>query len=154
MGIDVGDVTVIRSRKHLVWVMAACAAIAAQATPTAACFACDHPCCAVPNSGIEPHATAVNPESTGSCPLCASHADLLPGETEGQPCNCQLDARQEQPLAVSRDERKGDAALSCGLFCGGKRVASPFPGLSREYEALSQAIPIRPVRILFGVWRN
>jgi hypothetical protein len=27
-------------------------------------------------------------------------------------------------------------------------------GVSREYLAASLAVPIRPVRILFGVWRN
>ena len=145
----------MRNGKHIVWVVAACAAIAAQATPTAACFACDHPCCAVPISGIEPHATAVNPESTGGCPLCASHTGLLPGETEGQPCSCQLDARREQPLAVSRNPFPQTAddtpasELAAAWSC-----PPPAPDLSRDYEALSEAIPIRPVRILFGVWRN
>jgi hypothetical protein len=33
-------------------------------------------------------------------------------------------------------------------------VAPLVLGVSREYLAASLAIPIRPPRILFGVWRN
>jgi hypothetical protein len=33
-------------------------------------------------------------------------------------------------------------------------IASQVLGVSREYLAASLAIPIRPPRILFGVWRN
>jgi hypothetical protein len=151
----------MRTDRQLAWVMAACAAVAAQATPAAVCLACDGGCCKATISGSADQATAAGAERPSGCPLCASHAGLnaTEAETDSQPCTCQLDARQDQPLALlqnppPQDERKGDAALSCGLFCGGKRAASPFPGPSREYEALSLAIPIRPVRILFGVWRN
>lgn len=150
--------------KQRAWVLAACAALAslaAEATSTAFCVACDRGCCTATISGSGHQATAAGTERPGGCPLCAYRSGLLAteAETDSQPCTCQLDARQDQPLALlqnppPQDERKGDAALSCGLFCGGKRAASPFPGPSREYEALSLAIPIRPVRILFGVWRN
>ena len=149
----------MRTGRQLAWVMAACVAVAAQATPAAVCLACDGRCCKATISGSADQATAAGTERPSGCPLCAAHAGLnaTAAETDSQPCTCQLDARQDQPLALSQnsppqDERKGDAALSCGLFCGEKRAASPFPG--REYEALSLAIPIRPVRILFGVWRN
>ncbi|MFM8892678.1 MAG: hypothetical protein ACKOTB_13850 [Planctomycetia bacterium] len=33
-------------------------------------------------------------------------------------------------------------------------IAPQVLGVSREYLAASLAIPIRPPRILFGVWRN
>ena len=143
--------------KQLAWIVAACAALVAQATPPVLCFACDHPCCAARADTIADRADDADTAGSSGCPRCAAHPGLLPADTSQPPCNCQLDARQDQPLALSQnsppqDERKGDAALSCGLFCGEKRAASPFPG--REYEALSLAIPIRPVRILFGVWRN
>jgi hypothetical protein len=142
--------------KQRAWVLAACAALAslaAEATSTAFCVACDRGCCTATISGSGHQATAAGTERPGGCPLCAYRSGLLAAETDRQPCTCQLDARQEQPLVLSQnlppqDERKGDAAL----FLRQKRAASPFP--SREYEAVSLAIPIRPVRILFGVWRN
>ena len=150
-----GEAAVTRSRNQLVLVMAACAAVVAQATPTAVCFACDHACCKATISGSEHQTTAANPESTSGCPLCAAYADLLPAETDGQPCTCQLDARQEQPLALSQnplqqaaDDTPASEPAAPWAF------TPPALGLSRDYAALFLAMPIRPVRILFGVWRN
>ncbi|MEI6239639.1 MAG: hypothetical protein WCR51_04570 [Planctomycetia bacterium] len=145
----------LRSRKQLVLACVACAAILAQVAPQASCRACDQPCCAAldggrgsapPNSSCQPAAT---------CPLCTAAVDLRPTETSERPCHCQLTARHEQPLSLS-----GGAAP---VLSDGHATLSPVAipprvpqvlGVSREYLAASLAMPIRPPRILFGVWRN
>ncbi len=154
-GVRKGAAAVMRSGKRLVWVMAACAAVAAQATPTAVCFACDHACCKATISGSQHHTTAANQESASGCPLCAAHANLLPAKTDGQPCTCQLDARQDQPLALSQNplQQAADDTPSSEPAAPWS-FTPPALGLSRDYAALSLAVPIRPARILFGVWRN
>lgn len=134
-------------RNQFVWLVAACAALAAQAAPQTFCRGCDRPCCG--------SAAAVLPgaPASGGCPLCAAAADRCPTEAANPPCRCQLDARQDEPMASSRGP-----ALSID------QVAHAFPsaatlsataqglGVSREYLAASLAVPIRPPRILFGVW--
>lgn len=115
----------MRSGKQLAWIMAACAALAAQAMPTAPCFGCcDQPCC-------------------------------CPAATAEQPCGCQLDAQQNQPLALSRSPLPQgiDDALASDVPAARLLIPQALGG-SRGYEAISLAIPIRPARILFGVWRN
>lgn len=150
-----GNVAVIGSGRQVVWIMAACAALAAQATPTAICLACDLPCCAAGTIDSAPRSVGDRFAPASGCTSCAAPVDLPPAESDGPPCNCQLDARQDQPLALSRStlqQGTDDAAVN-------GPVASPafVPqtlGISREYEAASLAMPIRPARILFGVWRN
>jgi hypothetical protein len=127
----------------------------AQATPPALCFACDHPCCAARADTIADRADEVDTAGSSGCPLCAAQAGLLPAETDQPPCNCQLDARQEQPLAMSRNPQPEatDDALASDVATARLPVPQAV-GIGRDYVALSLAIPIRPARILFGVWRN
>ena len=145
----------IRCGRQPVWIVAAWAALVAQAAPAAFCSDCDQPCCAARTGASEPQAREPGAESTDGCPLCAAHSGLAPAESHEQPCDCQLDARQEQPLAFSRNslaDHQDDA-----LAIGPAAIPPPVPqaiGVTREYLAASLAAPIRPPRILFGVWRN
>lgn len=141
------------SLRNLVWTVAACAAIVAQFAPNAFCDACSKPCCAV--AGTLSAAADAVAESHAGCPLCTAAAGTRPAEPTEQPCRCQLDARHEQPLSPSRITIRvvadGDPAV------GPAAAAPEVPqvlGVSREYVAESLAVPIRPPRILFGVWRD
>jgi hypothetical protein len=127
--------------KQLVWALVTCATVVAQVTPQGVCRACDRPCC--------------DDDSSARCPLCVAEIAPRSLESPEQPCDCQLTARNEQPLAVSSGSvpmvPAGEAAVAPG-------VIPPLPpqvlGVSREYLAASLSVPIRPPRILFGVWRN
>ncbi len=143
----------VGSLRNLVWTAAACAAIVAQFAPDAFCDACSRPCCAVPGT-LSAAAESVGETPVG-CPLCTAAAGIRPAEPTEQPCRCQLDARHEQPLSPSRSTIRvvadGDPAV------GPAAAAPEVPqvlGVSREYVAASLAVPIRPPRILFGVWRD
>jgi hypothetical protein len=146
---------VIWFRRRPVWIVAAWAALMAQSAPTAFCSDCDRPCCAARTGAGESQACTPGTESPDGCTLCATHFGLAPAESSEQPCDCQLDARQEQPLAFSRPplaDHQDDAPAM-----GPAAVPSPVPqtlGITREFQAASLAAPIRPARILFGVWRN
>ncbi len=140
--------------KKLVWVVAAYAALVAQAAPEVSCRSCDQPCCADRPGGDGAVATNA-PEATGrsTCQRCA--AARPPAEASQQPCRCQLHARHEQPLSPARSavaaHAGGDAAAIPG---DAPPIVPQVLGVSREYVAASLAVPIRPPRILFGVWRN
>lgn len=145
----------VRSRTQLVWALAACAAIVAQLTPQAPCHACDQPCCA-DRAGDRGSKTAdLGIESAGGCPLCATKIDRRLAQTTERPCHCQLKARHEQPLSLSRDSLPAfaddDSAVGLAFI---PAVVPPILGVGREYVATSLAVPIRPARVLFGVWRN
>jgi len=148
-------------RNHFVWLVAACAALAAQAAPQAFCRSCDRPCCesAAANAG----SVAVVPVApvSGGCPVCAITAERCPiesatsAESAETPCGCQLDARQDEPMASSRGtlasfDEVAQASLSAVVVSSAPQVL----GVSREYLAASLAVPVRPPRILFGIWRN
>lgn len=95
---------------------------------------CDHGCCLA--------------EVGGCCSAC-------PEEASEPPCHCQFEARQDQPLSVHRGaspdhDHAGRATVVAATLPDAPRLV----GVSREYVAASLAVPIRPVRILFGVWRN
>jgi hypothetical protein len=145
----------MRSGKQFVWIIAACAALVAQATPPVLCFACDHPCCAARADTIADRADDADTAGSSGCPRCAAYSGLLPVETSQPPCDCQFDARQDQPLATSRSPAPQAADDTLASDVGTARLlVPPALGISRDYAALSLAIPIRPARILFGVWRN
>jgi hypothetical protein len=131
------------SLKQLVWACAACAAVIAQATPKVFCQACDQPCCVLRAD-----------ELAAGCPLCAA-AGLRQAESDEEPCHCQLNARHEQPLSLSRGSVTAAADDSLAVWLPAAQQDAPHAlGVSREYLAASLAMPIRPPRILFGVWRN
>ncbi len=145
----------VRSRQQFVWVLAVCVAVVAQATPQAVCLACDQPCCANRASRGGPTTTQSGVVPAGHCPLCAVAADLRLAETNERPCRCQINARNDQPLAPSRGilPAFADADSAAPQAAVPPRVPQVL-GVSREYVAASLAVPIRPPRILFGVWRN
>ena len=145
----------VQSRTQLVWALAACAAVFAQVTPRALCEACDQPCCASRANSHASRAAAAADESTGGCLRCAAEAGCPLPVTSDRPCHCQLKAPHDEPLAHSRSTLPSlaDGALTTGLPAL-PPVAPQVLGVSREYLAASLAIPIRPPRILFGVWRN
>jgi len=127
--------------KQLVWALVALAIVVAQVTPRGVCRACDRPCCAA--------------DPVARCPLCGDGGLTRPLERPEQPCNCQLTARHEQPLALPSGSVP---VLSVSDAADAPVVSPPLPpqvlGVSREYLAASLSVPIRPPRILFGVWRN
>lgn len=120
----------VRSRNQCAWVLVTWAAIVAPAVPQA----CGCPCAAS--------------QSSCSQPCCAT-------ETPADACRCRLDARNDQPLAPAKSTSRSfdhhDQAAAPTAFT----IDLPWDlGISREYVAASLAVPIRPPRILFGVWRN
>jgi hypothetical protein len=117
-----------------VWLMMAFVAFAAQVVPQAWGEECDRGCCAA--------------ESGACCSAC-------PAETTAPPCHCQLEARQDQPLSVSKGGTPDRYLLEQVAVAESASLDSPPAlGVSREYAAASLAVPIRPVRVLYGVWRN
>jgi hypothetical protein len=123
---------VVRRVNQFVWLVVACGTFAAQVMPLASSGECG--CCAA--------------ESHECCAAC-------PAEPAGPPCHCRLDVRQDQPLSTQRGTSPGPDPF--GQVAAGDRAALEAPpaiGVSREYLAASRAVPIRPVRILYGVWRD
>lgn len=142
-------------RIRLVWALAACATLVAQVAPQPICGACDQPCCAVGNGDGAPAVPEAASVPSFGCPLCAAGDESSSTATNVQPCGCQLDARQGQPLALSRGSIPADGPGHAALAVA--HAASEVPavlGVSREYLATGRDVPIRPARILFGVWRN
>ena len=142
-------------RNQFVWLVAACAALAAQFVPQALCRSCDRPCCesAAVNAGAMP--VVADAPVSGGCPLCAAATDRCPIESVEQPCRCQLDARQDEPMASSRGSLPSfDQVAQLSLPAAELSEPPQVLGVSREYLAAWLAVPIRPPRILFGVWRN
>lgn len=125
---------VVQSVQRSVWLVVACATLVVQATPAAWCADCDRGCCTA--------------ESCGGCGAC-------PAEPASPPCHCQLDARQDQPLSAARAASSGlDLLGQVTAVDQASPEAPPALGVSREYAAALLAVPIRPVRILYGVWRD
>lgn len=117
-----------------VWIVMACVAFAAQVVPQIWGGDCDRGCCEA--------------ESGCCCSAC-------PASPPAPPCHCQLDARQDLPLAVSsRSTPDRDQFEQRSLGESASLEAPHGLGVSREYAAASLSVPIRPVRILYGVWRN
>jgi len=146
-------VAVMSLAKRLVWAMVACATVVAQAMPQGPCDGCQRPCCAAPEGVESPPRCDVEPPDT--CPLCAIAGDARPLERTEQPCSCRLTARHDQPLAASSGPAAGFVPGHAAVAPAAIAVLAPqVSGVSREYLATSLAVPIRPARILFGVWRN
>lgn len=117
-----------------VWLVMAWAALAAQVLPQVRSGDCDRGCC-----------MAAVRECCAACP----------DEAAESPCHCRLEARQDQPVSVDRGTSPGQDLLGRALLADSTSVAAPPAlGVSREYVAASLAVPIRPTRILYGVWRN
>ena len=148
----------VRRRNKFGWLAAACMAVVAQGLPAACCGACDRPCCSE-HSDKYHAAVAEAPADSGGCPLCAAATTATAGEQTHDPtdqaCRCHLKARQVQPLAPAPDSLRDRAAGDPPAILSAPRPIPPQAiGVSREYLAASLAVPIRPPRILFGVWRD
>jgi hypothetical protein len=145
----------VPTQKQLAWMVAACAAVVAQVVPQPVCRACDRPCCAKQAHELGPAPTGFGVGPAESCPLCAAETHPGRAETSDHSCRCQLDARQDQPRGQTRGSLPTFAAAETayGLAADLPDVQQVL-GVSREYLATSLAVPIRPPRILFGVWRN
>lgn len=147
----------VRTRTRIVWVMAVTAAVVAQAGPQGVCRGCDRsPECL---GGAACHGGPVAPEAgaepVAGCPLCPATTDRRCDGADAPPCHCQLNARQDRPLAPSPGASPAPvAADSQAAWSAAPPTAPPTLGVSREYAADLLAVPIRPPRILFGVWRN
>jgi hypothetical protein len=129
----------VRFLKTSVWLVVACAALVAQVVPQAWGGDCDRRCCAADGCGAD---------IRECCTAC-------PAETARPPCRCRLDARDNQPLSVDRVTPSPHEELGRGVFAYATALEAPAAvGVSREYVAASLAVPIRPTRILYGVWRN
>ena len=116
------------------WLVVACAALVAQVVPQAWGGDCGRGCCVA--------------EVRERCAAC-------PAETAEPPCHCRLDARHDQPLAVDRGTPPGHDVLGQSVIADSTPFEAPRAlGVSREYVAASLSVPIRPPRILYGVWRN
>lgn len=150
------------SSRKFIWLVAACAAFVAQVVPQAFCDACDRGCCTVEAADCGP---TVNVDSDGAaghltdgCPLCAAaseecHNDAA-GVTSGVPCRCQLTPSQDQPLTANQPPPHREHVTHLAILETGSLHVPHSVGRSREYAEASRAIPVRPTRILFGVWRN
>ena len=139
---------------HFVWLVAASAALAAQIAPHAFCQRCDRPCCES-TATVEVAPAASDSDPVDRCPVCAAVADKCPVESTAAPCRCQLDARQDEPKTASRSTLPSfDEVTQASVPGAALPAPCPVFGASREYLAASLAVPIRPPRILFGVWRN
>ena len=138
-----------------VWMVMTAAAFVAQVVPQSWAGDCNRGCCAAESLPCCPATLETPAESPAGCPLCSTPSDDLPAHADESPCQCQLDARQEQPLSVNgtsspqRDDLAGWVAADTTSL-----EALHGLGASRTYGVASLSILIRPMRILYGVWRN
>jgi hypothetical protein len=116
-------------QKQLAWVVAAWATLVAPAIPQA----CECPC--------------VEPADACGRSCCGPES---PAET----CCCQLDGGQPEALLPERVAPPSVDTHHQSVSLAAARTVPQVLGVSREYVAASLAVPIRPVRILFGVWRD
>ncbi|MFM8495486.1 MAG: hypothetical protein ACKOEM_08155 [Planctomycetia bacterium] len=125
---------ILQKLQKPVWLVVAAVALVAQVVPQAWSGDCDRGCCAA--------------EVHECCTAC-------PADTADPPCHCQLDARQDQPVSVLRGTSPQPDLLDQVAVADWAFTQAPHAlGVSREYVAASLAVPIRPTRILYGVWRN
>jgi hypothetical protein len=144
-----------------VWLVVTLAAFVAQVVPQSWTGDCGRGCCAadaVPCCPATLETPAESPLGCASCSApasCSTSSDGLPAHADESPCHCQLDARQEQPLTVHGTSSPQSDDLA-GWVAADTTSLEALHGLvaSRSYEVASLSIPIRPVRILYGVWRN
>lgn len=120
--------------RNTIWLVMACLAVVTPVVPQAWGEDCDRGCCVA--------------ESGGCCSAC-------PAESPEPPCHCQLEARQDQPLSGSKDRSPQSDLLTGVAMADSVALKAPRElGVSRDYLAASLSVPIRPIRILCGVWRN
>ena len=96
-------------------------------------------------------------EAEPPCPLCrAGNESSNPGESppDSPPCRCAWQAKSTQPMTSER-AAPHDPDPCSGFVAVLDRTSPGLPGQFQTQGALPRVpIPERPVRILFGVWRN
>lgn len=115
------------------------------ACETGGCDACT-PCCMAPASAGA---------DAAHCPLCVTEAAAAccasPADADGEPCTCQWEPRDGEPLAPAPSTTlELDGVGPQGTVDA--VIAPPTALVARSVAA--RDIPQRPVRILWGVWRN
>lgn len=138
----------------IVGLVAVWAALFAPLVPQSFCDACDRGCCAEEGVDRDPSFAGPCGEPKDGCPLCAAGTGQCGTESAPLPCHCQLTPRQDQPLSFTPSPPHGEHATQLAILETDSLHVPHSLGRSREYAAASLAIPIRPARILFGVWRN
>jgi hypothetical protein len=118
-------------RRKSIWLVLACTAFAVQAVPQACSEDCERGCCVAP-------------------------ATCCQATTDASPCRCQLEAKQDQTPAVHevRSSQRDDLPVWGEVADATALNISRGLAASRSYAVAAQSIPIRPVRILYGVWLN
>lgn len=146
-----------------IWLVMTCAAFVAQVVPQPWSGDCDRGCCAaeeltccmVTFAAPFPAGQDGPAEADTGCPLCAAAEAGGLSCADDSPCHCQLDTRQEQPLSAHGASSPHRDELSAWVAVDATSLeALQELGVSRSYAAASLSIPIRPVRILYGVWRT
>jgi hypothetical protein len=146
-----------------IWLVMTCAAFVAQVVPQPWSGDCDRGCCAaeeltcctVTLAAPFPAGQDGPAEADTGCPLCAAAEAGGLSCADDSPCHCQLDTRQEQPLSAHGASSPHRDELSAWVAADATSLEALHElGVSRSYAAASLSIPIRPVRILYGVWRT
>jgi hypothetical protein len=147
--------------KQLGRVVVVLTAALAQFVPASLAMSCERGCCSTAAgtsccSQIVPQIVPQGDQGDGQCPLChAAEAAACVAEPAAVPCHCQLDARDDD--AKTADSR---TTIDVGAPLAVAPVASiATPPDAASLLALGSADHVRPalsrpVRILYGVWRN
>ena len=154
----------VANRRNPVWMVLACAAFVVQVVPQAWSGECGRGCCAAqdlvccPDSIVPPLSTSrgAPADAVTACPLCAATSHRSLANANESPCHCQLDAKQGQSLVLheARATQRDDLPVWGEIADTNSLGASRGLGAVQTYAAASLSIPIRPVRVLYGVWRN
>jgi len=153
------------NRPSTTWIVAVCLAVLAQGVLPPCCGGCDRACCGAAESlgGV---ADGVAAADRGHCPHCTapvtthqagSAADERDAAFPDTPCRCRWEAGNDQPAAAGRSRLPEIDRVAPAPAPASVAVAADLEwgrGVSREYLATLLAAPIRPPRILYGVWRN
>lgn len=162
----------MQRRSQTVWVMA-CAMIVAQVASAFRCDACEQACCRwndirksaagrdLDNADIREVTTPSSRNASG-CPRCSAQQSVCDqggigtnGTRETSPCQCQWEARhdlasvpagRQSLLLDGPDHAFASAAVSPDITAAATS--------SRAWIAAAATMPTRPLRILYGVWRN
>ena len=138
---------------HLVRVVVACAVVIGQFIPASAIWACGKACCSASTSqSCCQRIPSTEQDLDSQCPLCSPQRIE---QSSTPPCHCHLKARHDSATKV-----EGRAALDLQHLdhVAVVRVSNDSEETSAELTRLAlvagETIPYRPLRIMYGVWRN
>lgn len=137
---------------QLIRVVVACAVVIGQFIPASAIWACGKTCCSASTSqSCCQRIRSTEQDLDSQCPLCSPQRI----EQSSAPCHCHLKARHDSATKV-----EGRAALDLQNLdhVAVVRVSNDSEETSAELTRLAlvagETIPYRPLRIMYGVWRN